>query len=270
MRTLLPILGCLQHSTRYRRTPASLSVLAPALASLAALAWAGAPLAADCASAGLLEKTQAFSDAGQRGDGAAMGALLDDRVVFFNEGGDRADKASMSSSTPQPGQGAGVKMTVTDWACELHGEVAVASFIDDQVITGPAPMHARYRSVETWLREAGAWKMIASQTLALPDDPPSVTLPRALLDDYVGAFRGPTGQVFTFARRGDELTAAVDGGPGTVQKAEVRDVFFTPGRSRFRKVFQRDAAGRVTGFAYRREGHDILFTRAPAAPAHAG
>jgi hypothetical protein len=217
---------------------------------------------AEDVSALLLRQTQAFSDAGQLGDGATMARLLDDRVVFFNEGGDSATKKDMFAGASPSAPGVDIKMTVTDWNCEVHGDVAVASFIDDQVVnTRGDILHARYRSVETWLKTGDAWRMIGSQTLALQDDPPAVTLPSALLDDYVGIYKDASGRRFTFTRKDGDLLAALDNGPASVQKAEVRDVFFTPGRARVRKVFQRDAEGRVIAFAYRREGHDTVFRR---------
>jgi len=35
-----------------------------------------------------------------------------------------------------------------------------------------------------------------------------------------------------------------------------------PGKPRYRKIFPRDAAGKITGFAERREAWDIVWTRA--------
>lgn len=226
---------------------------------------AGSPASASPdTSALLLQKTQAFSDAGQRGDGAAMGPMLNDKVIFFNEGGDQATKSDMTASVPAAKPtGVSTKMTVTDWHCEVHSDVAVTSFIDDQQQDFHGqPVHARYRSVETWLRAAGDWRMIGSATIALYDDPATIALPTAILDDYVGTYAAAADVSITFSRRGDVLLASVGGGPETIQKAEVKDVFFSPGRSRSTKVFERDANGRVVGFYLRREGHDIHFRRA--------
>jgi hypothetical protein len=210
----------------------------------------------------LLAKTRAFSDAGQRGDGAAMAASLDDHVVFFNEGGDVASKADMASATPSPSPGVTTRMTITDWSCEVHGAVAVASFIDDQQQDFHGePFHARYRSVETWLKEGKDWRMIGSQTVALYDDPKIVQLPAATLDDYVGVYEAASGQRFTFSRDGTDLSASTGRGPKTIQKAELRDMLFTPGRARFTKVFERDRDGKVIGFFIRREGHDTHFRK---------
>jgi hypothetical protein len=150
-------------------------------------------------------------------------------------------------------------MTVTDWHCQVFGDVAVASFIDDQAVAGRAA-HTRFRSVETWRKEGGDWRMIGSETLTELDDPPSAPLAASVLDDYVGDYQA-AGAKFTFTRSGDTLMASVNGGPASEQKAETRDVFFTPGRGGLRKVFQRDGGGKVTGFIYFRPGGDLVFNR---------
>lgn len=215
----------------------------------------------------LLKMTQEFSDAGQRGDGPTMARMLDDRVVFINEGGDIATKQDMVQGAVPPATGVSIKMTVTDWNCVLHGNVAVASFVDDQIVnTAGELMHAKYRSVETWINSNGDWRMIGSETIALQDDPPSVALSPAALDEYVGSYRSAAGTIFSFNRKGAELNASIGNGKPAMQRAEVKDVFFTPGRARMRKVFMRNETGAVSAFAYRREGHDTVFKRIAPAP----
>jgi hypothetical protein len=236
--------------------------LATALVMLAAPAAHALPIDA-CEL--LKAQTQAFSDAGQRGDGATMAALLDPKVVFFNEGGDRATRADMAGATPPAAPGPRVSMTVTDWTCSRFGDAAVAGFIDVRDADGPDGRTVqRFRSVETWRLQAGAWRMIGSQTLALPDDPAAIALTPAQLEEYVGTYRSSDGREFRFVREGDRLLASLAGGPATAQAAEVRDIFFSPGHARFRKVFTRDRAGRVDGFLYRSEGHDLRFRRVAA------
>ena len=43
--------------------------------------------------------------------------------------------------------------------------------------------------------------------------------------------------------------------------AEAPDVFFVKGDPRIRKIFQRDASGKITGFVERRESWDIAWIR---------
>jgi ketosteroid isomerase-like protein len=207
----------------------------------------------------LLKRTQAFSDAGQRGDGAAMAKMLDPGVIFFNETGEKATRADMAAATP-PAAGAPIRaITTTDWDCKIYGDVAVTSFID--ALEQGTPSELKFRSVETWRKEAGAWKMIGSETLTLQQDPAPVVLDSKALDDYAGTYEAGTGMKFIFAHKGADLVASLSGGAETVQKAQVRDIFFTPGHGATPKIFQRGDDGKITGFVYLRGAHTLVFKR---------
>lgn len=213
-------------------------------------------------SCGLLyARTQAFSDAGQRGDGAAMAKMLDPDVIFFNETGEKATRADMAAATP-PAAGTPVRaITTTDWNCKVYGETAVTSFVD--VLEPGKSGEMKFRSVETWRKRGSAWKMIGSETLTLQQDPDPVVLDGQALDEYAGTYEaaGTTGMKFTFLRQGADLVAALNGGPQTVQKAQARDIFFTPGHGSTPKIFQRAGDGKITGFIYLRGRNSIVFKR---------
>ena len=220
-------------------------------------AWAGEDL-----SALLKAKTQEFSDAGQEGKGAVMAALLDDQVVFVNEGGDIATKQDIVSSASPPPPGVEKHIEVTDWSLTPHGSTAVAKFTD--VLTqkiGAQTIEYKFLSTEVWQKKKGQWLMISSQTLALQQDPPAIALPAALLDQYVGDYRMSDKFIYRIARDGDHLTGSMNGGEPVMLQAELQDVLFSPGQPRIRRIFQRDAAGKITGFVSRREGHDMVLTR---------
>ena len=215
---------------------------------------------------GLLHRqTQAFSDAGQQGKGTTMAKYLDDDVVFFNEVGDSATKADLSQNGP-PAPGVNRTITTTDWACKVHGNVAVTSFID-VVELGPPQRRDRYRyrSVETWMKEKGGWKIIGSETVALREDPAAVALDRGTLEEYVGTYEASQGMDITFTRQGDRLLASLNGSSPVAQEAQARDILFSPGQGATPKVFQRDANGRITGFIYLRGNHSLTFKRKAAA-----
>ncbi|MHB8813320.1 MAG: hypothetical protein ACYDAE_08630, partial [Steroidobacteraceae bacterium] len=117
-----------------------------------------------------------------------------------------------------------------------------------------------FRSVETWLEEGDAWKMIGSETLTLHEDPPSVSLSSQLLRQYAGSYVTPSGLTFTLDHKGSDLVASIAGGPEMPQKAETRDILFIPG-SALREIFQRNAQGRISGFILLGGGHDVRFLR---------
>jgi ketosteroid isomerase-like protein len=207
----------------------------------------------------LHKRTQAFSDAGQRGDGAAMANMLDPDVIFFNETGEKATRADMAGATP-PAAGALIHaITTTDWDCRVYGDVAVTSFID--VLDQGKPSEMKFRSVETWRKEGATWKMIGSETLTLQQDPDPVVLDGKALDEYAGSYEAGAGMTFTFARKAGEFVASLNGGPQTAQKAQARDIFFTPGHGTTPKVFQRGDDGKITGFIYLRSKNSIVFKR---------
>ena len=207
----------------------------------------------------LHKQTQAFSEAGQRGDGAAMAKVLDPEVIFFNETGERATRADMAGATP-PAAGSPIRtISTTDWDCKIYGDVAVTSFID--VLEPGTLSELKFRSVETWRREGVAWKMIGSETLTLPQDPEPVVLDGKTLDEYAGSYEAGASMQFTFARKGDELVASLNGNSETAQKALARDIFFTPGHGTTPKVFQRGDDGKITGFIYLRGKNSVAFKR---------
>ena len=207
----------------------------------------------------LHKQTQAFSDAGQRGDGAAMAKLLDPDVIFFNETGEKATRADMAGATP-PAAGAPIRtITTTDWDCKVYGDVAVTSFID--VLEQGKPGEMKFRSVESWRKEGAGWTMIGSETLTLQQDPDAVVLDGKALDEYAGSYEAGANMKITFARKGGDLLASLNGSAETAQEAQARDIFFTPGHGTTPKVFQRGDDGKITGFIYLRGKNSIVFKR---------
>ncbi|HEX3758938.1 MAG TPA: DUF4440 domain-containing protein [Kofleriaceae bacterium] len=218
-------------------------------------------------------QSQEFSDASAGGDTKVFEKYLDDDVVFMNENGEIATKrdlvgepapASAAPSAPKPKPGP-VQHTLVqnDFTIKLHGNVAVTSFTDESTVQiHDQVQHARFRSIEVWMKKPRGWLMISSQTLAENTDPPAVTLPPRTMAEYIGTYKVADDFVYKIARAGDGLVGSLNGAPPSPIKAEVADVLFTPGQPRLRKIIQRDARGKVTGFVSRREGHDLVFKRA--------
>lgn len=208
----------------------------------------------------LKAQTQAFSEAGLKGDAATLGRYLDPAVVFTNETGEKVTRQQIvESALPATGQ---PRIEVTDWTLVPQGDVASATFVD--VLTqklGDQTLVYRYHSTEVWAKRPDGWKMIASQTMVVPEDPPSIRLPAAQLDDYVGLYQTGPDLTVQIIRTGEELESRINGGAPRSLKVELRDVLFTPGTAPGRRLFQRDAAGRVTGYIARRNGNDQVFHR---------
>ena len=108
--------------------------------------------------------------------------------------------------------------------------------------------------------------MISSQTLAVPSDPPAVTLPRATLDEYVGTYKADDAFVFRITRsaRPDWRDRRSTGLPHKGRAAR-RPLY--PGQPRLRRIVSRDSNGKVTGLLIRREGRDLILRRVDSSPA---
>src|SRR5262249_14470786 len=124
-------------------------------------------------------------------------------------------------------------------------------------------LHCQYRQSDTWKKDPEGWRLLAAQVIALRSDPPSVTLPANLRGEYCGRYSLAEGITYEIACKGDALEGTRSGRKPEELRAEAPDVLFVPGDPRYRKVFLRDAGGRVTGFAERREAWDIVWTRLP-------
>lgn len=210
----------------------------------------------------LQRQTQQLLDALAAGDRAPWQRYVADNVVFLTEDGTRKSKADLIAEVRAFPPELWGRIRVTNFDVVRHDRVAIATYIadEDEGYYGQV-IHARYRSTDTWLLTSGAWQMIASQVLALRDDPPSIELPASALEAYVGRYALTPAVSYTITREGASLRGQRTGRKEETLKVEVPDVLFVPGQPRLRKIFKRDSSGRITGFVERRETWDIAWQR---------
>ena len=121
---------------------------------------------------------------------------------------------------------------------------------------------AKYLTSTTWKRREAGWKLIAAQTLAERTDPPAITLPASRLAQYVGTYQLKDSEPrLTLELVDGKLIGTRSGRKAAPWNAEASDVFFIAGDPRIRRIFQRDASGKVTGFVERRESWDIVWVK---------
>lgn len=213
-------------------------------------------------SAILKAKMQSLMDAVAPGDKTPWEAILDKRFVTTDENGEVYNYDQILDQIAPLPKGSSGSILVTDWKATIFGNSAVATELDDEHENFHGQnIHAQYRQTSTWLKEAGDWKLVATQTIALRQDPPAVELPAALLQSYVGHYRLGPDYTYTITIQDGRLYGATNDGAPKEIKAEIADVLFTAGAPRTRKIFQRDARGNVTGFLSRREERDVVFTK---------
>jgi hypothetical protein len=208
----------------------------------------------DAVSTLLKTQTQQFLDAGQRGDIAAMRRQLDEKALFINEDGVASGRSDFAGGAPAaPPKGVPSSVSIEDWVLHHDGEVAVSSFfVHQQIRYDGQPLDYKFLTIESWVRRGTSWKLIASETIPLHQDPAPVTLPAAVLAGYTGTYSAGLGSSVVVSVDNDAILLATNGAKASPLKAEFRDIFFKPGLppgyAAPRIIFQRDSNGLISGY----------------------
>lgn len=229
----------------------------------AALLAAPAAAAPDPALAAQLQaRTQALADAIATGDKAIWDAALDPAVITVTEDGAVKTKAqTLADLAPLP-EGLTGQIRVGDFKLDRQGATAVARYVDYENLDYHGQLvRTRFRVTDVWAQKPDGWKLIASQMLALLDDPPALALAPEVLSQYAGQYELTLELHYRITVIGNRVIAQRQGSTLEEWKAEAPDVFFIPGRPRERWIFQRDAGGRIVALLHRREGHDIKWAK---------
>lgn len=232
-----------------------------AVVAVVILAWPLSAFADDRAA--ITGYEQQMMDAVASGGAAVWDKYLDPQVIYAEEDGSYKGKAAMLKEIQPLPKGLGGEIKVELLSYSEDGDTAVALFRQKETehYYGQT-IHASYLTNTVWKKRAGAWKQIAGQVLAERSDPPAIALPAAKLAQYAGTYRlKDSAPTYALTVKGGKLIGARNGRKPAEWKAETPDVFFIPGDPRIRKIFQRDASGKVTGFVERRESWDIVWVK---------
>lgn len=233
-------------------------IAATLLAILAATLPAAEP------DATLQRRTQELFDALAPGKADVWNRYLDRNAVITTEDGTVQTKAEFMKDFHALPPGTSGTIAVRDFRARTHGPVAVTTYLlDEHEDYHGHALHAQYRETDTWLRARGDWRIIGAQVIALRSDPPAIRITDVAEDAYVGRYSLAPDITYEIRRNGSQLEGRRGEGTWQPLMVESPDVLFVPGQVRYRKVFQRDATGKVISFADRRESWDLVWTRVP-------
>ena len=241
---------------------ASACAAAPHATPGAATPAATAATAAPEVVALLRRQTQEMLDAIAIGDRPVWDRYLDPDVMYLSEAGELEVRTRLIAELVPLPTGITGRIELGRFEAKVLGDLAIVFHADEEYedYFGHA-IHAQYLNTATWRRGPTGWKLIATQVYASLLDPPAIQLPASQLDDYAGSYALTDHIHYVIRRDGDHLVGQRDDRPPQPLAIEARDVLFIPGLPRSRKIFARDAAGKVTRFADRREARDIVWTR---------
>ena len=218
--------------------------------------------APDALAVALKAKTQGLLDAIAPGNKSLWRAALAPNLIYITENNEVLTKDRLIKQIEPLPEGVSGNVKVTDFRMQRHSNTAVTTYIADETENYHAQtLKTKYRTTDTWQRIVGTWRMISSMTLAVLEDPPSITLSGSALQQYVGRYELTLDIHYNVRTENGRLLGQREGGKEVELEAESPDLFFVAGAPRSRKVFYRDSSGKVIGFGDRREGHDVKWKR---------
>ena len=210
----------------------------------------------------LRAKDQALLDAIAPGDRKVWDDALAPEAIYVDENGATLDRAEFLKQLEPLPAGTSGTIRIASYSASISGDLATVVHTDDEnEIYHGQMLTAHYLMTETWQRKADRWKLQMVHAYAILKDPPSITLPAKDLQQYAGRYSGGADLAYLIQWDGKQLLGGRPGRSMTALQIEVRDVLFVAGQARSRKIFQRDAGGKITGFVDRREGQDLVWHR---------
>jgi hypothetical protein len=215
----------------------------------------------------LRRQTKELIDAITNGTASVWERYLDPEARYIDESGDVQTRKDMVEGIKPLPEGVSGSIALEKFDVVVHGDVAVATYIDDEneVFHGHK-LHCKYRTTDTWKKTREGWRLVAGQITALRTDPPAITLAPSLREQYCGEYALTNAIHYEVRCTGDAFEGQQTGRKPETLRAEAPDVLFVPGKPRYRYVFLRDASGKITGFAQRREAWDLVWARVEARP----
>jgi DMSO/TMAO reductase YedYZ molybdopterin-dependent catalytic subunit len=211
-----------------------------------------------------LEKiTQELLDAASRGDKEPWLQYVDEDCLFTTADGQTLTRKELVEQIQPFPAGYSGTLKMANPKVRSYGTTAVITYdaLEEEMIYGQI-LKTRYHTTDTYLFRFGHWRMIASQGMAVPKDPPLARVDPKVYDAYAGTYELAPGVIYTVTREGAKLFGQRSGTPRQELLPEAEDRFFLHG-VRGVKIFVRDQGGRAIRLLDRRDGNDLVWKRQP-------
>ena len=209
----------------------------------------------------LVHRTQQLSDSVAIGDQGPWKLYYADDALYFDEKGRAMNKTALVADVAPLPHGYSGKISVVKPQSRLLGNTAILAYdLDETEIIFGQKLHARYHGADTWMYRNSRWQIVVTQMMRYYEDPAPGSINPTLLNDYIGTYQLAPGVTLTILRDVDKLYSQRGQRPREPLLPEVADLFFRPG-SEGRRVFHRDASGRVDAMIDRRNNEDVVWKK---------
>jgi hypothetical protein len=205
--------------------------------------------------------TQQLLDAITDGDSALWARHLSPRWTMTDEEGHRISRTDFLRDLHPLPIGQSGKLRLADWHLVGTPTVTVMSYAaDEQHVYYGQHLVTRFRMTDTWVREANEWRMLASQTTALPTPIQGRPISRRVLEAYAGEFALTPDITLTITVADSGLYLVRASRPAERLYAIDERIFIRHGVRGF-WLFEGDSAGAVSRLVNWRDNNPVIWRR---------
>ena len=186
--------------------------------------------------------------------------LADDCVITGDDGRTLTKQQFLTELQPLPKGYSGKIELDKPLVRSGDGVVVITYDLHEQENVFGQSLSVEYHTTDTWLLRGREWQLIASQSLRNSADPPPGLSDPTRYADYIGIYELAASVTYTVSEEGGKLFGQRTGRNKEELLPETPDAFFRKGIPG-RRIFVRDAKGRVVKMADRHEGRDLVWTK---------
>lgn len=209
----------------------------------------------------LVRRSQELLDGVTAGNRAAFERYFASDSLIHDEKGRTMDKTALLADITAPPPDWSGAIAIKHPQSRIVGSAAILSYdVEETETISGQTVHARYHTTDTWLRRNGAWQIAAEQVLRYYEDPAQGQPDTARYADYQGVYELAPGKTMEVSSAGEALFSQRSGRSQEQLFPETGDLFFRRGIEG-RRLFRRDARGKVDALIDRRNNEDIVWRK---------
>jgi hypothetical protein len=209
----------------------------------------------------LVRNTQELFDAVAVGDQAPFKKYYADDVLFSDEKGRNMDKAALLKDVAPLPPGYSGTIKIVEPQSRIIGDTAILSYdLDETEIVFGQKLKARYHEIDTWMRRAGRWQIVATQVHRYYEDPAPGKADVSKFSSYAGTYQLSPERTLTISAENGHLYQQRKGRARQELIPEASDIFFIKGVEG-RTLFGTGDDGKVVSLIDRRNNEDIVWKK---------
>jgi hypothetical protein len=186
--------------------------------------------------------------------------LHENWFVVTEDGSKRDKKTFLADLKPLP-KGYSGYIKIIKPKTVFYNNTAVISYVADEYESVfENKLHTNYGVMNTYVRNDTSWTMISSEVFEIPQLPPPIDVPVAILKKYTGLYQLSDSNTCIISLKNDTLFYQRNGRPQFALLPETETIFFRMADTRGRKIFVEDENG-IMLMRERRNGQDVIWKR---------